>query len=403
MRINQQEELARSIFKGFVMLYLSRLLLLSATAVLIQGCASLWQVPSDYDSAANREIATNQQTDDIISANHKAEPFPEKRAQRLSISKLLSQAITHLGAGETEEASIKLNQVLLLDPDNKNAKAFVEQMHADPKGVFGEEFFIYKAKRGDSMTRIANKFLRDHLKFYILSRYNGMSDPSSLVRGQKIKIPAQFRPKQPTAYTPKTSPNNKLIKKAQALLADKKYIEAIDLLQDNNKILSSNKIKTLLSNAYFGKGEQLESQGHLKRALSFYKKSLNYANDPGIKAHTQQLSAKIASENQLRLAKLFEKSGQLEAAYEKVNASLLLTPDSDDAKASKYRIQQALVDSYHQQALDFFNEQKLEDALATWNKALTIEPKHLLSKSYRQRCLDILSRQEELGLAARAE
>ncbi|MDX1694986.1 MAG: tetratricopeptide repeat protein [Ketobacteraceae bacterium] len=331
------------------------------------------------------------------------EVTPDATPKKINIARNLNQAIAALGKGQRDEARSKVNEVLDKDPDNADALALLEQMDVNPVIYFGSEYFEYKARAGDSMTRIADRFLKDHLKFYILSRYSGIDNPASLVRGQTVRIPAQYKPapkvarKQPSP-APAIDP---ALKKAEALLNSQQYVEVINLLEprvQNNG--AGDKALALIEQAYAGEAARLATEGELKPAKLLYRKAARVAGDSSAyDARIAGLSDQIKARDLQRLASLHLKSGQLDIAMENIRESLELVPDSNVSKSLYQRIKAGQVNAYHARALELFNDDRFEEALALWDAALELDPTHLLSKTYQERCKAVLERNREIALS----
>jgi tetratricopeptide (TPR) repeat protein len=63
-------------------------------------------------------------------------------------------------------------------------------------------YFRYTVQRDDSLSKLAQQYLGDRFRFYILARYNEMPNPSRLAAGQVIRIPGKG---PPPAAAPKHS------------------------------------------------------------------------------------------------------------------------------------------------------------------------------------------------------
>jgi hypothetical protein len=88
----------------------------------------------------------------------------------------------------------------------------MRQIKEDPQALLGRESFAYRVQPGESLSRIAQRFLNDLHLFYILARYNNIKVPRNLAGGQMIRVLAKARrlrrlpaPAQPTAPRPKTT------------------------------------------------------------------------------------------------------------------------------------------------------------------------------------------------------
>jgi hypothetical protein len=63
-------------------------------------------------------------------------------------------------------------------------------------------FFRYTVQRDDSLSKLAQSYLGDRFRFYILAKYNDMANPSRLAAGQVIKIPGKAQPAPPASAAP---------------------------------------------------------------------------------------------------------------------------------------------------------------------------------------------------------
>ncbi|MCK4817467.1 LysM peptidoglycan-binding domain-containing protein, partial [bacterium] len=115
------------------------------------------------------------------------------REDRTRARQYVRKAIALLQTGEEEEAKKKLSMALYLDPNNKRAKKLLEQINTDPETYLGKEYSHYTVQYSESLSIIAERFLGDSLKFYILARYNAIKNPDLLKSGQIIKIPKKTR------------------------------------------------------------------------------------------------------------------------------------------------------------------------------------------------------------------
>jgi tetratricopeptide (TPR) repeat protein len=117
------------------------------------------------------------------------EANPVAAAAKLSIS-----AADLLEAGNEEQAANELKRALSLDPNNKLALSLTRQMAEDPTARFGRESFSYVVRGGDTLSRIAGRFLGDIYLFHALARYNGIKVPRQVGEGQTLRIPGKAPP-----------------------------------------------------------------------------------------------------------------------------------------------------------------------------------------------------------------
>src|SRR5207344_576811 len=107
--------------------------------------------------------------------------------------------------GDEAGARAKLEQAQTVDPSNDLARKLMDQIKADPQKELGAVSFRYTVQRDDSMSKLAQQYLGDRFRFYILAKYNDIHNPSRLGAGQVIKIPGRAPPPgaaPPRAATP---------------------------------------------------------------------------------------------------------------------------------------------------------------------------------------------------------
>lgn len=126
-------------------------------------------------------------------------PASAQQAQRLAMS-----AVEMLELGHEEPALAEIRRALQADPANRLAQSLLKQVETDPQVLLGREHFIYRVQPGESLSRIAGRFLNDVHLFYALARYNDIKVPRQLQGGQAIKVPGRQPP--PAAAPPAAPP-----------------------------------------------------------------------------------------------------------------------------------------------------------------------------------------------------
>ena len=122
-----------------------------------------------------------------------AAPVPElSPAQaKAQAQKLAIEAVDELQNGDETAARLTLDKALALDATNDLTRKLSEQIRADAQRELGAVYFRYTVQRDDSLSKLAQQFLGDRFRFYILAKYNDMSNPARLAAGQVIKIPGR--------------------------------------------------------------------------------------------------------------------------------------------------------------------------------------------------------------------
>ena len=101
------------------------------------------------------------------------------------------QAVDSLQNGDEANARQTLEKAVAMDPSNELAKKLLDQIKADAQAELGSTFFRYTVQRDDSLSKLAQTYLGDRFRFYILAKYNEISNPSRLAAGQVLKIPGK--------------------------------------------------------------------------------------------------------------------------------------------------------------------------------------------------------------------
>lgn len=126
-------------------------------------------------------------------------PAAQQQAQKIAAS-----VVDLLEAGIDETAYVELLNALQLDPNNKLALNLFKQMNEDPVQALGRESFAYVVRPGDTLSKIAGRFLGDIYAFHILARYNNIKVPRQVGEGQTIRVPGKAPPV--VAATPAPAP-----------------------------------------------------------------------------------------------------------------------------------------------------------------------------------------------------
>jgi LysM repeat protein len=159
-------------------------------------------------------------------------PPPERKAEKMhtptadekdAAQQRAKRAAEMLQEGEVDTTRIELQRSLKLDPDNVIASTLQRQLDEDPTVILGKDHFPYTVVSGDTLSRIADRFLGDKYMFYALARYNGITKPRRLPAGQVIQVlgkapkeqrkPAPDLPRKPDLQVPAAAPDDTAIAK----------------------------------------------------------------------------------------------------------------------------------------------------------------------------------------------
>ncbi|ODU08362.1 MAG: hypothetical protein ABS84_13210 [Rubrivivax sp. SCN 71-131] len=121
----------------------------------------------------------------------------QAQRQALAAAELLEQ-------GHEEQALVEIAHALQTDPGNRLAQSLQRQVRTDPQQLLGRESFSYRVQSGESLSRIAGRFLNDVHLFYALARYNDIKVPRQVQEGQLIRVPGKAPPPASTTQPPPT-------------------------------------------------------------------------------------------------------------------------------------------------------------------------------------------------------
>ena len=181
-----------------------RLVAAFAAAVVFAGCATPDATkpaeprPSTAPGASGTSPAT------ATPATPAAPEVPAAEARPMA-ARLALQAVDQLQGGDDIGARATLDQALKLDPNNDLAKNLMNQINADAQRELGSTFFRYTVQPGESLSRLAQQYMGDRFRFWILAKYNDIANPSRLGAGQVIKIPGR-QPATPPPVAADPSP-----------------------------------------------------------------------------------------------------------------------------------------------------------------------------------------------------
>jgi tetratricopeptide (TPR) repeat protein len=136
-----------------------------------------------------------------------AEPALPPAQAKAQAQKMAIEAVDLLQNGDEAKARGVLEKATALDPANDLARKLLDQIRADAQTELGATFFRYTVQKDDSLSKIAQAYMGDRFKFYILAKYNDIANPSRLSAGQVIKVPGRApATPPPTARAPAPAP-----------------------------------------------------------------------------------------------------------------------------------------------------------------------------------------------------
>ena len=174
-----------------------------AVSLLVAACAGSPPAPSGPPpaSAAPPAAASAAAAPEAVPA---PAPPPElsPAAAKAQAQKLALEAVDQLQNGDEQAARATLERAAQLDAGNDLARKLSDQIRADAQRELGPVYFRYTVQKDDTLSKLAQQFLGDRFRFYILAKYNDIANPSRLAAGQVIRVPGRAPPPATAAAPP---------------------------------------------------------------------------------------------------------------------------------------------------------------------------------------------------------
>jgi tetratricopeptide (TPR) repeat protein len=142
-----------------------------------------------------------------------AAPPVDPAIARPQAQKLALEAVDQLQNGDEAAARGTLDRALALDGSNELARKLSDQIRADAQKELGAAFFRYTVQKDDTLSKLAQQYLGDRFRFYVLAKYNDITNPSRLSAGQIIKLPGKGP--LPAVAVPAAAPEPPPVKAAE--------------------------------------------------------------------------------------------------------------------------------------------------------------------------------------------
>jgi tetratricopeptide (TPR) repeat protein len=314
---------------------------------------------------------------------------------------LFLRGLDALQDGDEDKARPLLQQAIVLEPGHKNAAILLSQLGVDPVAMLGKEKFSYKVQPGDTLSRIARRFLGEPLKFYVLARYNGIRSADRLEAGQVIDIPGKKPPagKTPAPVVEQSAvPDISQLKLAEArkLYGEERYADAINLLERAHAEAGENaELSEFLLTAYLAYAKKLGDAGQSAEASKILSRaSAAFPGNERLRKQSEHMNAAHHADQAYREGNQLLSDGQLSQAYASFTRTLKLAPEHAGAKAAIAKIRPQLVETYYTDYVRARRRQHFSEALQSLDKLLEIDPGHELAKSNRAEIKAIIDREQ---------
>jgi len=175
-----------------------------AVSLLVAACAGSPPAPSGTPPPASAAAPAAGSAAAAPEAVPVPAPAPElsPAAAKAQAQKLALEAVDQLQNGDEQAARATLERAAQLDPGNDLARKLADQIRADAQRELGPVYFRYTVQKDDTLSKLAQQFLGDRFRFYILAKYNDIANPSRLAAGQVIRVPGRAPPPAAAAAPP---------------------------------------------------------------------------------------------------------------------------------------------------------------------------------------------------------
>ncbi len=306
----------------------------------------------------------------------------------LSARERFRKSIRLLETGQAGQAQAEL-EAYLAEVDNSTlGQNLLEQITTPVEDYFPEEHFMVNLASGDSLSTLAKAYLGDALKFYILSRYNELENPSQVTVGQAIKIPAteetlaarEMIIAEAAAPAPEEAPEE--VAEAPAEVAQEAPAAAPEELTGWDKVNA-----LTAAGDYHAAADHLETMGGSMAGGNAVSAAQVYMTSATELGRTDALKA---AERSLRAGSLYlQQADEPERALEALQLSTSLNPENTEAQELLSTAQATVADQYYREGLAAYRKQELDQAITSWDRVLEIDPEHANANLYRAQALDL--------------
>lgn len=122
------------------------------------------------------------------SSSPRPETANKATIQRINNAQQYSDVIAALEASDVQRARKLLKKMAQRDAADQRVITLRDGIDGNPQTLLGALAFSYRVQPGDTLSSLAQRFLGDRDKFFLLARYNSLAR-SRVATGQVILIP----------------------------------------------------------------------------------------------------------------------------------------------------------------------------------------------------------------------
>ncbi|MBT8491136.1 MAG: LysM peptidoglycan-binding domain-containing protein [Deltaproteobacteria bacterium] len=362
-----------------------RIICVAIVLIMIGGCANLLtRSPEDqylakakkYEKKGNMVDALEQYKL-VLTVNPANQAAKEKSTKiegklKIQADKHYHKGLIYHRKGQYKKARKEFLISLRYNPEHSGSK---RMMLVSKKEVEqAKRYILHTVQPGESISRLADRYYGDHMKFHLIAEYNELEDATSVKVGKQIKIP---------------------VIEGVPIMADVKQIHA-----DSKERLESTPEEIIIVNRFvthtIQKGESLSRLA--KRYYGDYKKfdliaKFNNMEDirdvqvgkeikiPEVKGVPFLAKAEEVGSQQTEIKENIPQTGEVEPQKTEIPGDIppaQATPvEEEDEKLQPEVPELAMEDqaaAYRDLGIELFTNQKYEDAISELKKVLNVNP-----------------------------
>ncbi|MBI1179383.1 MAG: LysM peptidoglycan-binding domain-containing protein [Alphaproteobacteria bacterium] len=385
---------AESALEGIAVSHFNRILIAAFAAGALTACASKAPPPPPPPPPAPvAEEAPVEKAPEVVAPVYTPTPG-------LSAKERFRTAVKLLETGEAGQAKAELQQYIAETPNSKVAQGLLAQIDTPIKDYFPEESFTVTIAPGESLSTLAQTFLRDPLKFFVLARYNGIENPSQISVGQTIRIPQTPETLAAKEARARGETQKPAAAEAAAAAEQEEETEAPTAAEQPAQPAPKGSMEKVRALAAAG-----DADGAIKEVETYKLGATANAADATFIADTYLASARslkgsnpsVAAQRARRAGNLYLKAGdKADKALEAAQLASSLAPNDKANQTLLASAKEAATDRYYRAGLSAFRRQELDTAIRYWDKVLEIDPNHENAKLQRAQAVELKEKLSKL-------
>jgi tetratricopeptide (TPR) repeat protein len=318
------------------------------------------------------------------------------------------KGLTYFESGKYDAAQTEFLKTIRLDPNHSGATYFLKtRLHSADQT-------IYRVKRGDSYSKIADRTYKDARKAYLIAYFNDRNPHKPLLTGTILLLPAL----DPRFMDPRKEINDWL-SQARVALDGRQYERVLELTTRINTVAAGHPdARRLRDEAHYQRGLELIEQqrygealetlqkvgkGHkerngaieqarrhirdraLKDRLQNAERYLKQRNYTEVITITREVLEQNPQSNRARalsnaanyaLGKQLLDKGEASKAVTYLKATDKSYQDTEQLLSSAQARMRAQAETHYRSGVKHFINEDLERAVEAWERALSLNPNH---------------------------